>query len=136
MHYIQGHCTLGVLFQKVQQVGDTKDHGILTSRHIIIRLSQQELREIFNAMEVAKKGREGFLIRRAVWHGNRRPKHLPVGSLSTTWYYYVASNNWPLAMTHTYILRGGTPVGEPDPKEIRIDEVVLRPFSSSHAGGA
>ena len=41
------------------------------------------------------------------------------------WSYYMP-NGWLLAMAHVYLARGGEVIGEPDPKEIRIDQLVLR----------
>ena len=85
----------------------------------------RELRDIFNALEIARKGREGFLTRRRAWTGTRRPDHLPPGSRSVLWAYYMP-NGWLLAMAHVYLGRGGQVIGEPDPKVIRIDDLVLR----------
>ena len=99
-----------------------------------ITVPKQELRDIFNALEIARKGRERILERRRVWAGSQRPRHLPRGSQSIMWAYYVPHNDWKLAVAHVYLARGGSPFGEPDPKEIRIDELVLRPMNSDYSG--
>ncbi len=101
---------------------------LIPQRDNIITLPKQELRDIFNAMEIASKGRERFLIRKPAWGGARRPRHLSVGSRSRIWMYFVPTNPpWLLAIAHVYLERGGARIGEPDPKEIRIDELILRP---------
>ena len=53
----------------------------------------RELRDIFNALEIARKGRAGFLLRRRLWTGSRRPEHLHTGSRSVLWAYYMP-NGW------------------------------------------
>jgi hypothetical protein len=98
----------------------------LPQGNVIIRLPERELRELFNALEIAKKGKERFLIRKPDWIGRRRPRHLPVGSRSRIWLYFMPHNSWLLAVAHLYLERG-MPTGEPDPKEMRIDDVILRP---------
>ena len=99
-----------------------------------ISVPKRELRDIFNALEIARKGRERILERRRVWAGSQRPRHLPRGSQSIMWAYYVPHNDWKLAVAHVYLARGGSPFGEPDPKEIRIEELVLRPMNSDYSG--
>ena len=95
--------------------------------HNSIYVSARELRDIFNALEIARKGRDGTLERRIAWAGTRRPRHAPVGTRSRIWHYYLPHNGWRLAVAHVYIERGGRAIGQPDPKEIKIDELAIRP---------
>ena len=48
------------------------------------------------------------------------------------WAYYMP-NGWALATAHVYLARGGQVIGEPDPKQIRIDQLVLKPDPSAFA---
>ena len=91
------------------------------------------MRDLFNALEIARKGRERVLVRERVWSSRQRPRHLPVGSQSVIWHYYVPHNRWLLATAHVYLARGGAVIGEPDPKQIRIDQLVLKPDPSAFA---
>ena len=99
---------------------------------VVLNIPARELRDIFNALEIARKGREGLLIRRRTWTGTRRPRHLSSGSRSVMWGYYMP-NGWLLAIAHVYLARGGQVISEPDPKEISIDQLVLRPYLSDFA---
>ena len=92
---------------------------------VILRVPERELRDIFNALEIARKSRAGFLLRRRSWTGSRRPAHLHTGSRSVLWAYYMP-NGWLVAIAHVYLARGGEVIGEPDPKEMRIDQLVLQ----------
>lgn len=93
----------------------------------IIEITAQEIRDIFNAMEIARKARRRILRREVVWIGRTVPRHLPRGSRSIVWRYRLPNNNWALALAHVYLGRGGRLLTEPDPKEIRIDNLTLRP---------
>ena len=99
---------------------------------MVLNVPARELRDLFNALEIARKGREGFLTRRRTWTGTRRPPHLPPGTRSVMWAYYMP-NGWLLAMAHVYLARGGQVIGEPDPKEIWIDQLVLKPLPPGFA---
>ena len=112
----------------------TKDMVYFSGKQHIIEVPVQELRDIFNALEIARKGRQRILKRERVWSGKRRPRHLHTGSRSVTWHYRLPHNNWLLAVAHVYLERGGQVVGQPDPKEIRIDELVLKPMNSDYGG--
>ena len=101
------------------------EHFDATGR-VVLYVPARELRDIFNALEIARKGRQGFLTRKRGWTGTRRPAHLPVGSRSVLWLYYMP-NGWLPATAHVYLARGGQVIGEPDPKELRIDQLVLKP---------
>lgn len=94
--------------------------------YITIRVPAQELRAIFNAMEIALKGRRGTLRREVAKRGKVRPQHLPPGSRSLLWAYFVPHNNWKLALAHVYLGRGGRLLSEPDPKSLWIEELHLR----------
>jgi len=91
----------------------------------IVELPVEEMKQLFNALEIAKKGREGVLQRKPEWTGQRRPRHLRVGSRSKTWSYTVPHNGWKLAIAHIYLERG-IPRGAPDPKVMWIDEVIFK----------
>ena len=84
-------------------------------------------------MEIARKGRERVLVRERVWSSRQRPRHLPVGSHSVIWHYYIPHNGWLLATAHVYLARGGQVIGEPDPKQLRIDQLVLKPLPTDFA---
>ena len=90
-------------------------------------MTAQEIRDIFNAMEIARKARRKILDREVVWISRRVPRHLPRGSRSVVWRYRLPNNNWALAVAHVYLGRGGQLLSEPDPKELRIDQLILRP---------
>lgn len=87
----------------------------------------RELRDLFNALEIARKGRQGRLIRQVSWTGSRRPAHLPVGSRSRTWVYYIPNSDRVVAIAHVYLARGGQVIGEPDPKMLHIGQVIFTP---------
>ena len=105
----------------------------LPGDNVTIKIPVRELRDLFNALEIARKGRERVLVRERVWSSRQRPRHLPVGSQSVIWHYYVPQNRWLLAIAHVYLARGGQVIGEPDPKQIRIDQLVLKPDPSAFA---
>ena len=94
--------------------------------YITIRAPAQELRAIFNAMEIALKGRRGILRREVARRSIGRPGHLPPGSRSLLWAYFVPHNNWKLALAHVYLGRGGQLLSEPDPKSLWIEELHQR----------
>ena len=102
------------------------------AEQVVLHIPAQELRDIFNALEIARKGREGFLTRKRGWTGTRRPEHLPPRSRSIMWLYYMP-NRWLLAIAHVYLARGGQVIGEPDPKQLRIDQLVLKPLPTDSA---
>ena len=99
-----------------------------------ITVPSQEMRDIFNALEIARKGRERILTRKVIRSSTRRPRHLPPGSRSIVWGYYVPHNDWRLAVAHVYLGRGGRLLSQPDPKELRIDELVLKLMNSDYSG--
>ena len=95
--------------------------------NVIIRVPVQELRDIFNALDIARKGRRGVLERRVNWTGSHRPRHLPVGSISRTWLYFVPNTDYLVATAHIYLGRGGRLLGEPDPKLLHLGQVFFTP---------
>ena len=51
--------------------------------------------------------------------------NLPVGTVSELIYYRVRANGWVVVKAHQYRLPNGTVRGGPDPKYIRLDDIVL-----------
>ena len=100
----------------------------------ITEMPAQELRSIFNAMDIARKGRQRILDREVVWIGRKVPQHLPRGSRSVVWKYRLPNNNWAVAVAHVYLGRNGQLLSQPDPKELRIDELIMLPVRTYWEG--
>ena len=96
-------------------------------------MSPQILRQLFNALAIAEKARDGYFTTRLIWQGRRIPQHLALGSISQMW-EYVNREGRPFAKAHQYRDPSNRPIGLPDPKYLRIDDVILFAHATYLAG--
>ncbi len=97
----------------------------------IIRVSERELRDLFNACEYYEKVQAGELL--ATLIARRAPDAAygqPVGTVSETWRYDATRGNRleKVAIVHQYVLPDGTinnPRGRPDPKFLKTEDGIF-----------
>ena len=82
------------------------------------------LRRLFDELLIFDKVREGLFSSRLYWQSKSTPTHLAAGSSSQIHEYITARGN-VFARVHQYIDPNNHPVGRPDPKYLRIDDVSL-----------
>jgi len=91
---------------------------------IKVECSNEERYSILAALRLEDKVADGYLEKRVENHpglGNR----LPEGTVSQIVRYIVKHNNWMLVKAHQYMALDGRIFGGPDPKYIRLNDVVL-----------
>ncbi|MBI2872904.1 MAG: hypothetical protein HYY00_06950 [Chloroflexi bacterium] len=82
------------------------------------------MRQLFDAMQIFDKVREGYFSARLFWQSKGTPSHLERGSASQMW-EYVSPRGIVFARVHEYRDSRGNIIGRPDPKYFRIDQVTL-----------
>lgn len=80
-----------------------------------VKVTLAELRQLFDALEIESKVREGSISQREFWEGK--------GGRSRV-VEYILTNRWILAIAHQWRMPGGV-WSKPDPKWLHVDSVTL-----------
>ena len=89
-----------------------------------VQVSASLLRRLFDAMEIFDKVDSSFFSSRLYWQSKSTPTHLANGSASQIW-EYLNTEGRVFARVHLYRDPQDRPIGRPDPKYLRINQVAL-----------
>ena len=89
-----------------------------------VQVSASLLRRLFDAMGIFDKVSSSFFTSRLYWQSKNTPTHLASGSASQIWEYLNAEGR-VFARVHLYRDPLDLPIGRPDPKYLRINQVAL-----------
>lgn len=80
-----------------------------------VEVTHVELRQLFDALQIEAKVREGSISQREYWVAERRPSRVVE---------YILPNRWILGIAHQWRRSGGV-WSKPDPKWLHVDNVTL-----------
>jgi len=88
--------------------------------------------QVFESLDLDSKVETGILERSITQRPGPSPNivpygDLPVGTVSEIVEFKVVANGWRLVRAHQYRLPNGEVRGGPDPKYIRLDDIVIIP---------
>ncbi|MCI0786356.1 MAG: hypothetical protein J4O09_08585 [Chloroflexi bacterium] len=92
-----------------------------------LALTDDERWELYAILDIRQKLAKGqvYIVPGRIMSGP--PKgDFPPGTRSQMIEIRITVNEWFLCYAHRYVLEDGTPYTEPDPKLIRIDELVFK----------
>ena len=89
-----------------------------------VHVSANLLRRLFDDMEIFEKVSSNLFTSRLYWQSKSTPTHLPRGSSSQIW-EYLNPEGRVFARVHLYRDPQDRPIGRPDPKYLRINQVAL-----------
>ena len=89
-----------------------------------VQVSASLLRRLFDAMGIFDKVSSSFFSSRLYWQSKNTPAHLPRGSSSQI-LEYLNPEGRVFARVHLYRDPQDRPIGRPDPKYLRINQVAL-----------
>ena len=87
-----------------------------------------ERRELYRALDIRAKLANGQLYRQTYRESSGPPPYgnFPPGVRSRMIYIKLAVNDWVLCLAHHYVNADGSDYTEPDPKWIRVDDVLFK----------
>ena len=89
-----------------------------------VKVTPDLLRRLFDELLIFDKVLEGLFSSRLFWQSKNAPTHLAAGSSSQI-HEYISPRGNVFARVHQYIDPNNRPIGRPDPKNLRIDDVSL-----------
>ena len=93
----------------------------------VISVTADERRTIYRALDISGKIQSGqaYVKVARVMAGIKEGTHVPEGTASRMVRIYLRINDYFLCYAHHYVNPDGTDYTEPDPKYLRIDDVVF-----------
>ena len=93
----------------------------------ILPVTDDERRAIYRSLDVRAKIQSGqiYVKEGRVMTGIKAGTNLPEGTVSRIVRLYLTVNDYYLCNAHQYVNPDGTDYTEPDPKYLRIDDVVF-----------
>ena len=102
-----------------------------TSQPVIVETTDEERYELYRILDIRRKLEDGQAYLEEIRVISRNPKgNFPPGTYSRMVRIRLSINGWVLGYAHQYISAGGVGGTGPDPKMIRVDDVVFRQGSS------
>lgn len=92
-----------------------------------LKSTDEERREIYRALDIKRKIENGQVyMRTRRLHKGPPSGDFPEGTRSRLVEIYLTENDWYLCLAQHYIRPDGTDHTEPDPKYLRIDNLILK----------
>ena len=100
---------------------------ITPPRPVEIIVSETELRELYRILDIREKLARGQVFSEARRTMSApRTGNFPLGTRSLMFTIWLTVNDWLLCIAHQYVNADGSDYTGPDPKWIRVDDVIFQ----------